>query len=55
MRPIRELRSDQSGATTLEYGLIAAIIAVSLVVVMQSVGVSVAAIYGIVTDAFASG
>ncbi|MCZ6605543.1 MAG: Flp family type IVb pilin [Alphaproteobacteria bacterium] len=55
MRPIRDLLSDQSGATALEYGLIAAIIAVSLVVVMQSIGVSVAGIYGIVTDAFASG
>ena len=54
MRPLRDLRADQTGATALEYGLIAAIIAVSLVVLMQSIGVSLASIYGIVTDAFAS-
>ena len=48
----RKLWDDETAATALEYGLIVAIISVSLIVIMQSIGVSLAGIYNTVTGAF---
>lgn len=35
---LRRLRSDETGATAIEYGLIAALIAVAAIAAMQSLG-----------------
>ena len=40
MRPIRQLMQDQSGATAIEYGLIAVGIAIAIITVVKSVGTS---------------
>ena len=42
----RRLRSDKRGATAIEYGLIAALIAVALVASMRSLGGSADGMWG---------
>jgi pilus assembly protein Flp/PilA len=38
MKMIKKLRRDEAGATAIEYGLIAALIAVAAIVAMQGLG-----------------
>lgn len=38
IRTLRRLRSDKRGATAIEYGLIAALIAVAMISALQSLG-----------------
>ena len=38
MKFIRKMRNDQKGATAIEYGLIAALIAVAAITAMQGLG-----------------
>ena len=38
MKFIKKLRRDEAGATAIEYGLIAALIAVAAIVAMQGLG-----------------
>ena len=40
-RQVRHFRTDQSGATAIEYGLIAAGIAVAIVVTVQGLGTQI--------------
>jgi pilus assembly protein Flp/PilA len=46
---LRVLR-DRSGATAIEYGLIAALIAVAAVATMTTVGTSLSAVFGTVAS-----
>lgn len=48
---IREFISDESGATAIEYGLIAAGIAVAIIAAVGLLGDSLAAMFGTVGDA----
>jgi pilus assembly protein Flp/PilA len=47
----RNLRSDQSGATAIEYGLIAALIAVVLITSLTTLGTRVSGRFGQVSTA----
>jgi pilus assembly protein Flp/PilA len=47
---LRNLLQDRSGATAIEYGLIAALIAVAAVATMTTVGTSLSAIFGTVAS-----
>ena len=40
MRQVRQFMQDQSGATAIEYGLIAVGIAIAIITVVKSVGTS---------------
>lgn len=51
MRLRRRFAADRSGATAIEYALIAAFIAISIVVAAPAIGVSVNALYLLVTGA----
>ena len=42
---VRRLTKDQSGVTAIEYGLIAALIAVAAVVVMGTVGTNLSTVF----------
>ena len=42
----RKFLSDESGATSIEYGLIAALIAVSIIAGARSIGASIADLFG---------
>jgi len=42
--------NDESGATAIEYGLIAALIAVGIIVTARALGLEIAATFGRVTD-----
>ena len=42
----RKFLSDESGATSIEYGLIAALIAVSIIAGARSIGTSIADLFG---------
>ncbi|MGH6855025.1 MAG: Flp family type IVb pilin [Aestuariivirga sp.] len=44
--PILRLLRNENGATAIEYGLIAAGIAVALIPVMSTLGVNLTAVYG---------
>jgi pilus assembly protein Flp/PilA len=41
---------DESGATAIEYGLIAALVAVAIIVALQALGSSLGDLYGVVKD-----
>jgi len=45
------LMKDESGATMIEYGLIAALVSVAAIVALTSMGGSVKTIFGVVRDA----
>ncbi len=47
---IRNLRKDQQGATAIEYGLIAAVIAVAAIVAMTAVGTSLSSMFTTVSE-----
>ncbi len=49
-REIRRFASDESGATAIEYGLIAALMAVACVVVLEAIGASLSQIFDAVTN-----
>ncbi len=42
---IRDLIKDESGATAIEYGLIAALVSVAAVVALENTGTSLSAIF----------
>ena len=42
----RKFLSDESGATSIEYGLIAALIAVSIIAGARSIGTSISDLFG---------
>ena len=55
---LRRLLKDKSGATAIEYGLIAALVSVAAVVALGQVGTSLTAMFGTVSttlDAAVSG
>lgn len=47
---IKSFLSDESGATAIEYGLIAALVSVAAIAALQSLGGSLEAIFGVVSD-----
>jgi pilus assembly protein Flp/PilA len=47
---LTNLLSDESGATAIEYGLIAALIAVAAIVAMQAVGTSLTSTFNTVAS-----
>ncbi len=51
LRYLTAFLSDQSGATAIEYGLIAAGIAVAIIAVVQSLGTNLNATFGSVSSA----
>ena len=48
---IRKLYADESGATTIEYGLIAALVSVAGIVALQAMGTNLSAMFGTVSTA----
>ena len=54
LRLIRGFGSDPSGATSIEYGLIAAIMALGLLVALNSTNGAVVSMYGVVVNAMTS-
>ena len=49
---VRDLGKDQSGATAIEYALIASGIAMAIVLVVKSVGTTLNATFTVVQNAF---
>ena len=49
LKTIHQLYKDESGATALEYGLIAALVSVAAIVALTSLGGSLNNIFGIVS------
>ncbi len=47
------LRSDKSGVTAIEYGLIAGLIAVAIIVIITTVGNDLVALFTTVSDGIA--
>lgn len=47
---IRKLINDESGATAIEYGLIAALVSVAAVVALQNLGSSLTLMFNSVAD-----
>ncbi|MCC6947473.1 MAG: Flp family type IVb pilin [Bradyrhizobiaceae bacterium] len=52
---LRKFLSDESGATAIEYGLIAACISVVIITVIQTVGTNLTATFQEVGDALTQG
>lgn len=48
---IKRFKADESGATAIEYGLIAALIAVAIIAAVRSVGGSLSTTFGDINDA----
>ena len=42
---MRKLRTDQKGATAIEYGLIAALVSVAAILAMQTLGTSLSGMF----------
>ena len=55
MQMIRKLFKDTKGATAIEYGLIAALIAVAAITAMQGLGTQLSTTFGKVTTEMAKG
>jgi len=51
MKEIRRLLNDESGATAIEYALIASLIAVAIVTAVQTVGTKVSTVFSQVGSA----
>jgi pilus assembly protein Flp/PilA len=51
MQFIRKILKDKKGATAIEYGLIAALIAVAAITAMQGLGTSLSKTFNNVSDA----
>ncbi|HXV73808.1 MAG TPA: Flp family type IVb pilin [Sphingomonadales bacterium] len=47
---LRKLRKDESGATAIEYGLIAALISIAAILAMTAVGTSLSGIFNTVSN-----
>jgi len=47
---LRKLRKDEQGATAIEYGLIAALIAVAAIVAMTAIGTSLSSLFTTVSS-----
>ncbi|MGF1629420.1 MAG: Flp family type IVb pilin [Kiloniellaceae bacterium] len=47
---IKSFLSDESGATAIEYGLIAALVSVAAIAALTSLGGSLQEIFGVVAD-----
>ncbi len=45
LRVLKQLRRDESGATAIEYGLLAALISIALVAAFNRLGLSLAGIF----------
>jgi pilus assembly protein Flp/PilA len=54
MKFINKLLRDEAGATAIEYGLIAALIAVAAITAMQSLGNNLSSTFTTVSDSLAS-
>lgn len=54
MKFIKKLRKNEEGATAIEYGLIAALIAVAAITAMQSLGNELSATFGTVSGEMAT-
>ncbi|QZD86146.1 Flp family type IVb pilin [Qipengyuania psychrotolerans] len=54
MKFINKLRSNEEGATAIEYGLIAALIAVAMITALNSVGGEVATTFNTVDTAMST-
>ena len=52
---LKTLRSDEDGATAIEYGLIVALISVVAIVAMTAVGTSLDEMYNIIIKALGDG
>jgi pilus assembly protein Flp/PilA len=55
MKFINKLVRDEAGATAIEYGLIAALIAVAAIAAMQGLGNQLSSTFGTVSDKMAEG
>lgn len=55
MQFIKNLVRDEAGATAIEYGLIAALIAVAAIAAMQGLGNQLSSTFGTVSDKMAEG
>lgn len=51
MKLVARFMKDESGATAIEYGLIAALIAIAIIVGARSVGTAINSKFGAVADA----
>lgn len=49
LRTFKNLMQDESGATAIEYGLIAALVSVAAITALQAMGTSLKDIFGIVS------
>lgn len=47
---VKNFINDESGATAIEYGLIAALVSVAAVTALQTLGTSLTGIFGVVSD-----
>ena len=47
---IQNFIHDESGATAIEYGLIAALVSVAAIVALQALGGSLSSIFGVVSE-----
>lgn len=45
-----QLTQDESGATAIEYGLIAALIAISAIIALQTLGLNLAELFNSIAD-----
>ena len=54
MKFIRKLRSNNAGATAIEYGLIAALIAVAAIAAMQGLGSQLSTTFNTTSSSMAS-
>lgn len=52
LRPLARLMADEDGITAIEYGLVAALISVFVMVAIGAVGEAVVALFQQTTDAF---
>ena len=52
---MRRLLEDEKGATAIEYGLIAALIALACIIAFQTLGLDLADIFQTIADALAGG
>ncbi|MFO6447531.1 Flp family type IVb pilin [Erythrobacter sp. NE805] len=50
-----QLTSDEAGATAIEYGLIAALIAVAAIIAFQALGLTLAGVFENITNAMQPG
>ncbi len=55
MQFVRKMIKDTKGATAIEYGLIAALIAVAAITAMQGLGTQLSSTFGKVTTEMAKG